>query len=85
MITVWKFKLPIDQDFTLEMPMGALYGRVDSQNGIGVLWAQVDTNKQNQTRRLGVFGTGQPIPEGSAYIGTWQDELGLVWHLFGLF
>jgi hypothetical protein len=45
-------------------------------------WAMHDRGF-GRDRVFQVFGTGQPVPDGAAYIGTCpRDVVGCVWHLF---
>lgn len=48
-------------------------------------WAEHDSDvAQMQLRWFAVFGTGQPLPPGAAYIGTAPRINGFVWHLYEL-
>lgn len=81
---IWKFNLLVQSIQKIEIPRGAEIISVQSQNGIGVMWAICDTMAEKETRTFMVFGTGHNIPsKGLKYMGTYQENGGsLVWHLF---
>lgn len=86
-MTIWKFPVPIEDDFTIEMPRSARVLSVQIQHGVPVLWALVQPDDVKVERRFRVAGTGHPLPAeslGWAFIGTFQIHGGaLVFHLFG--
>ena len=92
---VWKYEIPITDEFEVEMPSNSRILCVqtqlhNSQQGIWeedipCIWVVTDGNKeQMSTRRFVIIGTGHPFnPEPLQYIGTFQQyNGGLVWHLF---
>lgn len=93
MKTVWKYELPIEGEFDIEMPEGAQVLSVQEQVGGGiatplVVWALVDTEADYMyaRRRFKIIGTGNPadhILPLDRYIGTVQTNGGiLVWHIW---
>jgi hypothetical protein len=84
--TIWKFAIPQEADFTLEMPKGAVPLSVGVQGDQPVMWAAVNASTLTFERhRFILRGTGHPLPGLLAYrfIGTFQlSHLGLVFHLF---
>jgi len=87
MNTIWKFEVPILDEFTLRMPEGAKVLSVGEQWGTLVLWALVDPTAECVDKRFAVRGTGHPTHDLSAedYIGTAITGGGsLVWHVFGV-
>lgn len=86
MLTVWKYAIPIDDRFTLDMPIGALILTVQAQQDKPQLWALVDPDAEIESRTFRLAGTGHPIKEESLrllYLGTFQAHDGaLVLHLF---
>lgn len=57
---------------------------IQLQNGIPTLWALVDTNSKQTSRRIVMHGTGNEIDRSVfnyQYLGTVQLN-GLVWHYF---
>jgi hypothetical protein len=80
--TVWKYKLPVQKDLALLMPVGAEILSVGVAGNELVLWAKVRINYEDtEVRRFAMVATGRNVPDGSAYVGTLID-LGTVWHLF---
>ena len=85
METVFKYCIPIDDEFTLEMPMDAEILAFQVQHEVPCIWAKVDTRRQSETISFKMFGTGHPMEDTDTlkYIGTAQMSGGsLVWHLF---
>lgn len=89
MSVIWKFPVPVEGEFSIEMPSFAHVLCVQTQKGEPHLWAHVDPSRATEQRRFRIFGTGQPITEeagyGLSYIGTFQMENSdLVFHLYEL-
>lgn len=84
--TIWKFALPIEDEFTLLMPAGSIPLSVGVQAGQPVLWAAVDrVTVARERHRFSLRGTGHPLPGLMLrrFVGTFQlESLGLVYHLF---
>ena len=81
---VWKFQLPIIDEFELMMPKGAQILSAQIQTGIPCLWALVDPDEGQELKRFRMAGTGHIIAEDAVefvFIGTFQFD-GLVIHLF---
>lgn len=83
MMTMWKQAVPILDEFTIDLPRGAIIRALQMQDGIPCIWFQCDPDKQGvETRRLRYYGTGHhDILHDSVYIGTIQYGA-LVFHLF---
>lgn len=98
MITIWKFKIEINDRFSIEMPKGSAILCVQVQDepkpwGQGILeenpciWAVVDTEQPKEVRTFSVKGTGHPFHDFELstlhYIGTFQLVSGsFIGHLF---
>lgn len=84
MNTIWKYPVPINDYFELEMPQGAEILTVQMQYNEPQLWALVDKMAPRETRSFRLAGTGHPIDDPRLdYIGTVQMMEGqLVWHIF---
>ena len=85
MKTVWKYKIPTDDVFVLDLPIGAKPLSVQVQNDDPILWCLVDDRQMvNEKRRFRLAGTGHSISENNlAFIGTFQLFGGsFVGHLF---
>jgi hypothetical protein len=86
MLKVYKYEVPLADDFAIEMPMGAQILSFQVQNGGPVLWALVDPDARHMKRHFRLAGTGHKIDQAPAdlrFIGTVQLQGGaLVFHLF---
>lgn len=85
---IYKWGVPVKDDFTIELPEDARVLTVQTQGGIGgapQMWVLCDPNAKKERRRFRVFGTGHPVESDDdlEYVGTFQLEDGaLVFHLF---
>lgn len=85
--TIWKFALPIADEYTIDLSPVAQVLAVDMAPSGGhiELWAAVWPDQPAKPRRFYVRGTGHPlfpaIPE--KHVGTVVDRArGNVWHVF---
>jgi hypothetical protein len=97
MKTVWKFPVPIRDEFETDMPVGAqilviketppAIG-INGANDVAQMWALVDPMASREKRRFAVHGTGHDIPnDDRKYLGTFVLPMlagPLVFHLFEL-
>lgn len=83
MITVHKYSVPFDDNFSINMPTGAEVLTFQLQGGGACVWAKVDTNAPKTARNFRLAGTGHPLPidKDMKYVGTVQLNF-LVLHLF---
>ena len=84
---IFKYEIPIEDEFELELPKGAQVLTFQIQYGKPVIWAIIDPEEDiSEKINFRLFGTGHPIKKnviGLSYIGTAQMANGqLVWHLF---
>lgn len=89
MKTIYKYQVPVNDHFTLELPEGARILSVQVQRGRAQLWALVDPAAPPARRDFMQYGTGHSVQpfNGRAldYIGTYQlSEGDLILHLFEL-
>ena len=87
MKTVWKYPVPIADDFELAMPKGARPLCVQVQQDEPQLWALVTPGQVGEIRHFRLTGTGHPLeydPEQFlVHIDTFQVKGGaLVFHVF---
>lgn len=90
MRTIWKWPLPYDVDFTLDMPKGAQILTAETQYAGSprleamTMWALVDPEAPTEPRRFRLGGTGGPLPDDPGqHVGTCQLNGGdLVFHVF---
>ena len=86
-MTIWKYPVPVQDEFTVDMPPGAKVLSVQVQRDEPQMWAMVEEESYGgkQRRRFRVIGTGHPISRDEilSFIGTFQLRGGaLVFHLF---
>jgi hypothetical protein len=88
-VVVWKFPIPIADEFSLDMPAGARLLTVAVQGRVPCLWALVDPEATRVPREFRLVGTGHRIDSPAwlvarlEYAGTFQMADGaLVFHLF---
>ena len=82
MLTIWKFPLEVTEIQDVKMPQGARVLAVQAQHGRPCLWAFVNTERPNESRRIHMYDTGYPIPIPCEYIGTFQSSDGVsVFHV----
>lgn len=84
MKTVWKYALPLVDNFELDLPLGAVALSVMTQKGKPQMWFLVDPQAKTKRRAFRVVGTGNPFDAESAeFVGTFSmldDEI--VFHVF---
>ena len=80
---IFKYQMPVLEQFTMQLPVGAQIIRMEDQGGMFWLWAVVRTDVPDETRRFRAFKCGGKIPDdlNLEYIGFCavfvQQELGL--------
>jgi hypothetical protein len=83
--TIYKYTIPIQDEFELELPKGAQILSVNTQYDIPQIWCLLALPVELEKRKFRLAGTGHAI-EGSlnlVHIGTFQLSNGaLVFHLF---
>lgn len=84
MITIYKYPVPQGDSFSLDLPINAEVLCVQMQRNQPYIWIKLDTETQKIGRRFSIFGTGHDIGKklGFSYIGTFQPNSDLVFHLF---
>jgi hypothetical protein len=86
MVTVYKYPIPIEDEFTLDLPIHSQILKVECQHGRPCMWALVCPTHPTETRRFRLAGTGHPItqdPDRMTHLATFQMAQGaLVWHVF---
>ncbi len=80
---IFKYQMPVLEQFTMRLPVGAEIIRMEDQDGMFWLWAVIDTNVPDEDRKFWAFKTGGKMPDNVPlkYIGFCrifvQMELGL--------
>lgn len=83
MRTIWKFEIPVTDEVAVTMPRGAEVIEVAHlMVGVLVMWAIVDTDEPEVSRRFSIRGTGHPLGEVGEHLATVQTPGVLVWHCF---
>ena len=62
---IYKYQMPVLEQFTMMLPIGAEILRMQSEHGMFWLWAMVRTDIDLQERRFRAFKTGAQIPDDS--------------------
>ncbi|MBZ5882551.1 DUF7352 domain-containing protein, partial [Escherichia coli] len=60
---IFKYQMPVLEQFEMKLPQGALIIRMEDQGGMFWLWAVVDTRAPDETRKFRAFKTGASIPD----------------------
>jgi len=80
---VWKFQIPISDDFSIEMPRDAELLYVATQHEVGCLWVRVVPDRAMETRHFMLRGSGHDISLDCKYVGSFMLDGGIfVFHLF---
>lgn len=80
---IFKYEIPVSDDFKLSLPKGSEILSVQMQKSIPCLWALIDEANERENRYFKLYGTGMAIDDNLKYIGTFQMlNGGLVFHLF---
>jgi hypothetical protein len=58
---IYKYSLPVQEKFVIELPAAAQIVRVDDVDGLFWMWAIVDTEAEKEPRYIECYKTGQPI------------------------
>jgi hypothetical protein len=85
---IWKYPIPDEAEFKIEMPKGAYILKVASQQVAPyetrlMMWVLVDDAAEKETRKFSIIGTGQSVEKMGEYIDTFlvmSDKI--VLHLF---
>jgi hypothetical protein len=67
---IWKYAIPVDHEFTIKMPKGALILKAATQYGLPVMWAMVDPAAEKEKRAFFIVETGVSFSKAGQYIGS---------------
>lgn len=83
MKTIHKYIMPSPgTSVEIEVPYGAVFGRVEMFNGNICMWAEVSLDQQRRTLvEFTTMGTGWAVDDSFAWIGTVTDGP-FVWHVY---
>lgn len=85
MRTVYKYEVPLDDTFYVDLPKDSKVLSVGVQNDVPYIWVFVDDENEDSRKVFRLAGTGHPIADylDLEFIGTFQLRSGnLVFHLF---
>lgn len=84
MNTIWKYHVPIEDNFTIEMPFNSKILSFQLQKTTLTIWCLVDTDRPLNKRQFRLCGTGHELENRWwKFIGTVQILNGdIVYHLF---
>lgn len=69
MKAIYKYPLPVQEKYELELPKGSQIIRVEDVDGLFFLWAIVNTEQEEvEVRKLEFYKTGQPIESSLTYL-----------------
>jgi hypothetical protein len=60
---IWKYQMPVSEQFTMTLPAGAQIIRMAGENGYLWLWAVVDPSAPNEERHFAAFKAGGTMPD----------------------
>lgn len=69
--TIWKFQIPVLEEFTVDIPGGGVPIRFDNQGGKLWMWAICSPGQPTKPLRFRAFKTGAEMPVDSpmSYVG----------------
>ena len=80
---IYKYPVPIDDTFDLELPLGSEILTVQMQKEIPQMWVVCNPGALKAVRHFYIYGTGMQVQDNLIYIGSFQMlEGNLIWHLF---
>ena len=81
MTKIYKYKLDLQDTQIINAPIVKPLC-AQKQGDELVLWAEVDTTKDNEICQVTIVGTGHSVPtDAGEYLSTIQDR-GCVWHVY---
>ncbi len=87
MVTIYKYRVQLQEVFTVDLPEAAEFLSVQIQNGNAEMWFRVDNSRPVRAQLFGICGTGNALAaeiQAAPYRGTFQLQGGnFVFHLFG--
>ena len=87
MKTIYKYPIPVEDAFTLELPTNVNILHISTQNNKPYMWCLIDTEDKVSPRLFRLYGTGHEIiqPKTGTYVFLGSFEMfqaAYVWHLF---
>ena len=92
MTTIWKYEIPIEDKFSIDMPKHAKVLSFQCQKGVPTIWCLVASDDKIEKKEFRLYGTGHDLIDKNRdalrniywdFVGTIQMFDGdLVYHLF---
>jgi hypothetical protein len=84
MQVIWKYTLECESTQTISMPKYSTVLSLQVQNGVPCIWALVNPTSEKTDRIFKIYPTGIEFNniDNLAFIGTFQIEGNLVFHVF---
>lgn len=84
MKTIWKFAVPLQDQFSIPLPEKAEVLTVQTQHGRPQFWAVVSPTAKTEDRTFYLAGTGHKLPDvPMRFVGSFQlHNEALIFHLF---
>ena len=81
---IYKYDIPVTDDFTIDLPTPNKILDVQVQNGSPVMWVLHNTADLIVPNKFCIIGTGNPIDrnmDNFKHVGSFQNDP-FVWHVF---
>lgn len=86
MTKIWKYPIEVESRQLIHMPEGAIIRHLGDQNGLPMLWVEVEPNRKQVARVFRAVTTGEEFNgEDSLYIGSHQLGAGDAWYVMHLY
>ena len=84
---IWKFPFPLQEQFTLDLPLILTHGEKPLLTGLdgagnGCMWFLVDPASPKRPTKFLIRGTGFSVPPKAQHMGSFITPGGFVWHIF---
>ena len=87
MYTIWKYEIPTETNFEIEMPRVSKVLKCENQRNLPYMWVLVDTESTLIKRKFLFVGTGHKLDIGGLgdvrHVSTFQVDGGnYIFHIF---
>lgn len=80
---IFKYQITEENKGRIMMPLDCEFLSAAVQDGKPTIWAIVDDEQEPVRHQFDLYWTGAEMPHSQyEHLFTWQDNKGLVWHLF---
>jgi hypothetical protein len=81
---IWKYEIPLTEEFKLEMPRGKQVVRIDVVDSVPYMWVLTRSGNAPEEYGFELHPTGVDIDTDRVYVGTFRIA-DVVFHLFELY